>query len=67
MALTEVQKTLIQGLVEYGVEKEAIPGIILSLKTEEKQWEMIDYLLDNRQATQTDILMKLVEIVRQKK
>ena len=67
MALTEVQKTLIQGLVEYGVGKEAIPGIILSLKTEEKQWEMIDYLLDNRQATQTDILMKLVEIVRQKK
>ncbi len=64
MALTETDKDLINGLVMFGVEEKAIIGILSGLKTQDMREQMIDYLLNNREATQSDILLQLVEITK---
>ena len=65
MALTEEQDILIQGLIEFGVEKEAIPFLVAGLKEPKLTEAMIDYLLDNPKATREDILLKVVELRHQ--
>ena len=64
MALTQTEKHLINGLKVFEVEKEAILGIVAALRTEKQQWAMINYLVNNRQATQSDILLELVKIAK---
>ncbi len=64
MALTEEQKTLIQGLIEYGVEKEAVPFLMAGLQDPQLTETMIDFLLDNPKATREEILSKIAELIR---
>ena len=65
MALTEIQKALLQGLKEYGVEEEAIIGIMVGLKAPEHTEAMLDYLVDNPKATLSDILLEMVAILEE--
>lgn len=62
MALTEEQRALMQGLIEYGVEKETVPFLVAGLKEPHLTEAMIDFLLDNPKATRSDILQKVVEL-----
>ena len=56
MELTQVEQDLINGLVIFGVEEQAVIGILSGLKTEQQQEQMIDYLIANEGASQSDIL-----------
>lgn len=61
-ALTKAQKHLIAGLILFGVEEEAILGIMMGLDTPKLQDSMMEYLDENRNATTSDILKKMVEL-----
>lgn len=61
---TQTEKDLIGLLIMSDVEKEAILGIMLGLKTEDMQWKMIEFLANNREATQSEILRELVLITK---
>ncbi len=63
---TQTEKDLIGLLIMSDVEKEAILGIMLGLKAEDVQWKMIEFLVNNRGATQSEILRELVLITREK-
>ena len=62
MAITEAQKDLAEGLLIFGVEEEAVPYLVAMLKEPQHTEEMIDFLLDNTEATREDILLKVVQI-----
>lgn len=62
MAITEAQKDLAEGLLIFGVEEEAVPYLVAGLKEPQHTEEMIDFLLDNPEATREDILLKVVQI-----
>ena len=62
MELTETQKLLIRCLLLFGVEKDAIVGIISALETPEQVDGMMEWLCENRNATTSDILRRVVEL-----
>ena len=64
MGLTEVQKCLITGLKIFGVEKDAIVGIMLALPKEEQQIEMLEWMRSNMGASTSDILGKTAELAK---
>ncbi len=64
MELTESQKLLLRGLKTFGVELDEMVGIMLFLKTEEQQWELMRWMADNQTATSSDIVGKTMEILR---
>ena len=59
----ETPKLLVRGLMIFGVEKDAIVGISAALQTEEQQYKLMDWMVENRGATVSDILEKTVEIL----
>ena len=63
-SLTQTELDLIRGLMIFGVEREAIIGIMIALKDEDSQWQMIDFMVEHQQATQEDILEELVRIIK---
>ncbi len=44
MALSKIQKGLVGGLNLCGMKVDDIQAIVTLLKTEDQQWEMLDYL-----------------------
>lgn len=62
--LNESQKILIQCLCALNCQEETITAIILLLSTEEQISEMADFLLNNRLATESDILKNAIEIAK---
>ena len=60
--LTPLQEDLIQLLKMLGVEREAVVGIMLMLKTEETQLKLLDFIDKNREADQSDILGEVIRI-----
>ena len=48
MIITLVQKQLIQLITKYIKDETSIIGIMLTIKEEEKQELMIDYIIDNK-------------------
>lgn len=67
MALTRTEELLIDGLRLFDLTEEEQEGIFLFLETEEQQNKMIDFLLENRNATGQEILRKTKEIITAKK
>ena len=65
MELTSTQKLLMNGLELFGVEKEAMIGILISLQKEEEMRELMNYMAENQQANQEDILEQMVRIKNQ--
>ena len=64
MALTEAQKHLICGLNIFGVEKDAIAGIVSALKTPAMQDEMMEWMCKHKGATVSEILRKTAELAK---
>ena len=60
--LGQMQKALIQGLKRLGVEQEIITPIIALANTDEKADKMIDWLVENQEATDEEILDKAEEL-----
>lgn len=64
MALSKTQKTLLDGLIAFGVHKDQIIPMMVFLKDNEKgMWELINYMASER-PTAHDIIKKSVEIVK---
>ena len=64
MIITLVQKQLIQLLTKYIKDETSIIGIMLTIKEEEKQELMIDYIIDNKDNINKEmILKKMLEIL----
>ena len=63
MALTEAQKHLIVGLRIFGVEKDAIVGIVSALPRPEQLDEMMEWMCEHEGASTSAILRKVAEIV----
>ncbi len=67
MELTETQKLLIRGLRLFPISEENQEAVFLFLfKCEEKMWEMMDFLAENKEATEQQIMKKLTEILKKK-
>ena len=64
MGLTMAQKHLIAGLRLFGVERDAIVGIVSMLETPEQQDEMMEWMSTNVGADTAQILRKAAELVR---
>ena len=64
MALTQAQKHLIAGLKLFGVEKDAIVGIVSTLKKPAQQDAMMEWMCEHEGATTADILKKTAELVQ---
>ena len=63
MELTKAQKHLIDGLKIFGVEKDAIIGIMLTLEKPEQQDAMMEWMCKHKGASTSDILGKTAELV----
>ena len=67
MELTETQKLLFRGLRLFPISEENQEAIFLFLfKSEEKMWEMMDFLVENREAKELQIMEKLENILTRK-
>lgn len=64
MELTQTEKDLIDGLILFGVEKDEAIGILLFLRHEYLQSLLIDYMVENQDATPQDILTKVRELLK---
>ena len=64
MRLSEAQKHLIIGLKIFGVEKDAIPGIVMSLPKPEQLDALMEWMCGVRAANTSEILGKVAEIVK---
>ena len=62
MELTWAQKHLIAGLNLFGVEKDAIIGIMLVLKETEQQYAMMEWMSEHEGASTSEILKKTAEL-----
>lgn len=56
--LTPAQKHLILGLQIMGCSEETILGIMILLETPEMQDEMMDWMVENRNATEPELSAK---------
>ena len=56
MPITEVEKLLISGLKLCGVKKGIGMVILLLLKEEDQQMDMIEYIVEHKQATEQELL-----------
>ena len=66
MGLTTLQKQLIALLKHYITEERNITPIMLMLKDEKQQWEMVDYIAQNKEtATNDSVMKKAIEIAEQ--
>ena len=66
MELMNIQKHLIFGLRIFGVEKDAIVGIVSAMETEEQQCALMEWMAENEGAKTPEILRKTAELVNQK-
>ena len=67
MELTETQKLLFRGLRLFPISEENQEAIFLFLfKSKEKMWEMMDFLVENREAKELQIMEKLENILTRK-
>lgn len=64
MELTNIQKHLIVGLRIFGVEKDAIVGIVSAMETEKQQCSLMEWMSEKEGAKTPEILIKVAEISR---
>ena len=61
--ITEMQKRLITWLVAFGVQKDTVTAILLMLPEDKQIYKLMEWLADNREATETQIFHKAVKIM----
>lgn len=64
MALSNFQKHLITGLLLFGVERDAIVGIVSAMETEEQQCRLMEWMCEHEGATTAQILKKTAELMK---
>ena len=64
MSLTPAQKHLITGLILFGIEKDAILGIVSALPEPEQQDAMMEWMCDHWGASTAEVLKKTSELAR---
>lgn len=65
MKLTEIQKQLIQLLTKFIKDETSIEGIMLTIKTEKQQEEMIDYIIENKEKIDKKmIITKALDLIK---
>ena len=62
MVLTRKEELLIDGLMMFNVKKEEIMGIMLLLDTAEKQDLMLEYMKNNKTASERELMRKALQI-----
>lgn len=62
MNLTEEQEILIEGLQFLGISADIIKGVVLLLPEKWQIAEMASYLLNNKNANESDILEEAIRI-----
>ena len=63
--LTQLQKDLLICLKHVGMEEEEVLGIMLALKENEtKQQQMIDWIIDNPKANNSEVIGQLMIMIR---
>lgn len=62
MKLTKIEDLLLRGLMLFELRRETVGTIFALLEKEEEQMAMIDYLAENREATEQVILQELWRI-----
>lgn len=62
MNFTQTQKLLMYGLMKHKMNKDERRGAFILLRTEKTQQMMINFLLDNPNATEFEILEKALKI-----
>ena len=67
MALSQIEKILIDGLKEYPISEENQRAIFLFLRAEDDQLAMIKFLMMNPEASEQKILSELERILTQRK
>ena len=64
MKVTKTQKQLIALLKAFHMTENQVIGIILTLKSEKKQNQMIDYLIENKKNLTNEIILnKMKELI----
>ena len=58
MKLTETETQLTRLLMQFIEDETSIIGVMLALKKEEQQEEMIDYIIDNKDNLTKQMIMK---------
>ena len=62
MSLTSKEKLLIRGLMLFKLKKETMEMIFVLLETDEQRMAMMEFMAENREATEQDILQELWRI-----
>ena len=64
MRLSEIQKQLTQLLTKFIKDETSIVGIMLTLKTEKQQEQMIDYIIENKNKLDKEMIMtKMFDLI----
>jgi len=63
MELTDNQKKLIDILKNKGFDKDNVVAFLLSLKTENKEMEMLNWITKNKNATRDEVFGKWYELM----
>lgn len=65
MEITEIQKQLTQLLLNFIEDETSIVGIMLVLKTEKQQEQMIDYIIENKNKVDKEMIMtKMLDLIK---
>lgn len=60
--MTITEKLLIRGLKLFGLPKGSIILTMMLTDTEEKRWAMMDFMVNNQNATEKEIVQKAYQI-----
>ena len=60
--ISPTQELLIRGLRLFECQADTALGIMLMMDTEDRQWALMDWMVENRNATEVEVFQKAVEI-----
>ena len=56
MALTKTEKLLLQGLKIFGLRRGNTMLVMMFMDTEQKRWDLMEYMIANQYATEEEII-----------
>lgn len=64
MALTKAEKLLLRGLKLFELKRGNAMLVMMLMDTEQKRWDLMEYMVANQYATEDEILAKGHQIAR---
>ena len=64
MALTKAEKILLRGLKLFGLRRGNAMLVMMLMDTEQKRWNLMEYMVANQYATEDEILAIANQIAR---